>query len=507
MSNSVYSNKRIAKNTLIVYCQMAVSFLVALISSRLVLQALGASDFGLYGVVGGVISMFTFISSALSDTTTRFLNYEMGKTDGDLNRVFNISLMLHIVVALVLFLLLESLGYFYIQYYLNVDPGREEDAMFVFHISTVVACVSIINIPYTALFAAYEKFGSIATIEIFNSLLKLLLILLLFFYEGNALRFYAICMSATTFVTFIFYRLLAKRYWADVIKKRMVRGLKNYKDQLSYNGWSLLSTFSIMGRGQGSNLLVNYFFNTTVNAAFAISSTVQASVEVLSANFTKVASPQITKSIGENNNETTFPLIYRVSRYNLLLSEITFFTLFIELEGLLKLWLGSNIPPYTLAFCQCTLIIGLVASTACGIVHYIRGVGRVREFYCILSSCFLLALPLGFMAFAYGYPPYTICVIFIVADAVSRIAELYLLKRCFSFNVSVFLKESWGRPLIVFCIYSLFLVIYRVMEVSFPIYRVIGMIGMLILSTLASFFVGLYTDERRKIIELIKRYL
>ena len=181
-------NKRIAKNTLIVYTRLVLTTIIGLVSSRYVLQLLGVSDYGLYNVVGAVIVMFSFLTSALYGTTTRFINYEQGKKDGDVNRVFNMSIMLHVSFSALTFLILETIGVIYIIYFLNVAAGKEQDAMFIFQLSTFVACIGLLAIPYQSLFVVHEKFTVIAIADLVFSLLRFLSIILLLFCEGNALR-------------------------------------------------------------------------------------------------------------------------------------------------------------------------------------------------------------------------------------------------------------------------------------------------------------------------------
>ena len=176
------NNKRIAKNTLIVYVRLFIVTIVGLMTSRFVLQALGVSDYGLYNVVGGVIALFAVIAGSMSSTTIRFLNIEIGKPDGDPNKIFNICQITHIAFAVLVLILAETVGLFYIYNYLNVAPGKEADAMFVFQVSTIVACIGIVNVPYQSVFIAKEKFTHIAIIDILNSLIKLGLIIMLLYY-------------------------------------------------------------------------------------------------------------------------------------------------------------------------------------------------------------------------------------------------------------------------------------------------------------------------------------
>ena len=298
MSDIQNSNKRIAKNTLIIYAELFITIAINLALSRLVLQALGASDFGLYNVVGGVIAMFTFISSSLAVTTTRFLNFEMGKPDGDVNRIFNQSNLLHIAFALFILILLETFGIYYILNFLNVAPGKEADAMFVFQVSTIVACVGIISVPFQSVFVAHERFKTVAIANISNAIIKLLIVIALLYYSGNALRFYAVGMSVTTFLLFIFYYALSKRNWPSIVRWRLVKGRRSYKDQLFYSNWNLLSTASYVGRNQGSAVLINYFFGTVVNAAYAIAMMILQQVNNFVGKFDSAVGPQITQNMG-----------------------------------------------------------------------------------------------------------------------------------------------------------------------------------------------------------------
>ena len=207
------SDIRIARNTVIIYIRMAVTILVGLVTSRLVLQALGASDVGIYSAVGSTVALVGVVSGALAATTIRFMNIELGKADSHPNRMFNICHTIHLGGAAVIFLLLESVGLWYIHTHLNVPPGKESDAMFVFQVSTVVACLGIANVPFQSLFTVHERFGTVALVDIFNTLLKLGLVCLLYLLRGrpDGLRIYAVMMSASTWVSFIAYHWMSAR--------------------------------------------------------------------------------------------------------------------------------------------------------------------------------------------------------------------------------------------------------------------------------------------------------
>ncbi|MDE6284545.1 MAG: oligosaccharide flippase family protein, partial [Bacilli bacterium] len=257
-----FSNKRIAKNTLIVYTRLFFVSIIGLFTSRYVLQALGVSDFGLYNVVGSLLAILSFLSGSLTTTTTRFINIEEGKEDGNTNKIFNACLLIHIVVAAILLILAETIGIFYIRNYLNVSKGMEGPAMFVFQVSIVVACLGLINIPYQGLLMAKEKFSVIAVVEIINCIIKFILVLLLFIFANDRLQVYAIFMSFTTLISFIAFHWYCYSKWKHIIKKKLTIKNTNIKEVLKFNNYNLLSSLSLTIRDQGSNMLINYFFGT-----------------------------------------------------------------------------------------------------------------------------------------------------------------------------------------------------------------------------------------------------
>lgn len=483
---------------------MIISMFVALISSRLVLQALGASDYGLYNVVGGIVTLLSFFSSAMADTTTRFFNFEMGKKNADINSVFNISYVIHIIVAILVLFLLESVGIFYIHNYLNISSGKEADALFVFQISSIVACVGITNVPFRALLVAQEKFGLMAIVEIVNSIIKLFLILLLLSYKGNGLRFYAFAMSTSTLLSFLAYRAISKKLWPQYVEWNFIRSRSRYFDQFSFSIWTLLGNLSFVGRSQGSNLLINVFFSTTVSAAYAISNTVKSCVDLLSANFTKASTPQITKNIGEGNYIKAFSLVCNTNRINLVLSIVTFFTFYIELNFLLHIWLGNTVPDSTLSFCRSTLIMGLVASSSNGITQFVMGAGRIKEYFVVVCIFFLLCLPLGYFLFSIGLPPYSIIWLFIIADLIIRMITLVLLKIFYGFQILTFVAKSWIRPIIILIGMTIFYILYHEMSITLSIYKIAGILSSFALSALLSFYIGLYPRERKILINYCK---
>lgn len=506
MPDIVSNNKRIAKNTLIVYVRLFVVTAVGLLTSRFVLQALGISDYGLYNVVGGVIALFAVIAGSMSSTTIRFLNIEIGKKDGNPNRIFNICQVTHIAFAIIVLLLAESIGVFYIINYLNVEPGKEADAMFVFQVSTVVACIGIINVPYQSVFVAKEKFLHIAVIDIVNALIKLGLILLLLLYEGNALRLYAIIMSATTFVSFVVYHYLSFRYWPELVKWAFFSKFHEYKELLVYNNYILLSSAALLCRSQGSNLIINFFYGTVLNGAYGIARTVEAFVVSFTVNFDSAAAPQITQNVGSGNLAEASAIACRSCRMCQLLSLLVVFPLFVEMELILQIWLGT-VPPYTVTFCRVMLITVFVASTGGGFLRLKDAMGKIKWFMLSYSFFYFISLPIGFLLLKFGYPAVSILILFVFTDIICRLCQLALMKIVYNFDVRTFCKNAYTKPMVVAVLMIAYVFVYSQIGINNYGGHSVGLLitGFAGLSMI--WFLGITVSERKMCVEYVRKMI
>lgn len=502
------ANRRIAKNTLVVYSRLFIITVVGLLTARYVLQALGVSDYGLYNVVGGVIAFFAVLSGSLSSTTIRFLNYEMGKPEGEPNKMFNICQITHIVFAVIILLLAETIGIFYILNYLKVDSGKAEDAMFVFQVSTTIACVGIVNVPYQSVFVAKEKFLHIAVIDIVNSLVKLGLVITLLYYKGNALRFYALIMSVTALISFIVYHYLCYRYWPDLVRWKYYKKFSEYKDLLVFNNYNLLASVALLCRSQGSNLLINFFFGTVVNGAYGIARTVQAFVETFTVNFDTASAPQITQNVGKGNLDRASSIASKVCRICQLLSLLIVFPLYVEIEFVLGLWLGM-VPEHTVLFCRIVMLTIVVAATGGGFLRLKDALGKIKWFMLTYSFWYFITIPIGFFLFKKDFPPATILVLFIITDVVCRMTQLALMRIIYSFDIITFMKEAYVRPMLVIMLMAGYIMLYNFLPLQTNIEHFLGLLATTVVGAAMIFLIGLFRKERteslRYIIQLLKR--
>lgn len=499
------ANRRIAKNTAFMYVRLLTTMVIGLYVSRLALEILGVSDYGLFAVVGGVLAMFTFISNSLASATSRFFNTEMGKKDGDVNASFNINLLLHVCLAIIIFALAETIGLWYVYNRLNVESGKLADAVFVYHISIITACLGIVNGPYQSLFAAHERFKFMAVMDIVNSLVRLGCILMLSLYHGdNALRVYSIIFSLTTANTFVVYHWVAYRNWAHIIKYRFVGGWQRYREVLSFGGWNVLATMAYMVRSSGSDLLLNSFFGTAMNGAFALSRTVNQSIMSFTGSFDSASAPQIIQSYAAGDNDRCTYLCNKIGRINILMFELLCIPLLIELDFVLRLWLGK-VPDGAYMLTYLNILVGGMSLTCGGIFNLINATGRIKWFKVNTSTLFIACIPIGYILFDNGFPAYSILVLFLVADVLQRGVQLYLMHRLLGFDSWRYAREAYGRPMVIGIIAAAGFYLHSFLDIESALESIATIGATAVLTILLIYGIGLTGDERAAIKRVLIR--
>lgn len=490
------ANTRIARNTIYMYIRLITTMVIGLYVSRLAIALLGVSDYGLFSVVGGVLAMFTFISGSLASATSRFFNIEMGKKGGDVNASFNINLVLHCAMAAIVLLLAESIGMWYIYHHLNVEPGKLDDAVFVYQVSILTACLGIVNTPYQSLLTAHEKFGFLAMVDTANSLLRLACVVGLTLLPEAGLRLYSLIFALTTATTFVAYHYKAFIDWRDTIRLRFVRGWGRYREVLVFNNWNLLATMAYMANSSGVDLLLNAFFGTPMNGAFAVSKTVKSSIMNFTGNFDTASAPQIVQSYAAGDRERYTYLCNKLGRINILMFELMCFPLLMELHFVLQLWLG-NVPAgaYELTFLG--IIQGGIALTNGGIFNLINATGRIKWFKINVSFFFLVCLPAGYCMFSLNMPYYSIVLLLIAADIAQRAVQLVLMRRLLGFDSLQYARKAYLRPAVIAAIMALFIYIRSQIVVDSAAMHLLIIAATAVLTIILVYTIGLTSGERK----------
>lgn len=500
MPQTSQGNKRIAINTIIIYIRMIMVALIGIVTTRYVLQALGVSDYGLYNVVGGIVSIMSFVCTAMITTTRRFVNIEMGKgNDGNLNKIFNVSLVLHIGFALLIYVIALSFGLCYIYKFLNVDSSKLSDAIFVFFISTTTSAFGIINVPFQALMTAYERFKQMAIIDFSTTFLKIPLVVLLVSYSGNQLRFYAIGMCLIVLISLILYHFYCKYHFRDIIKWNFYRKEALYKEILLFNNYTAMGAFAYIGRSSGSTMVINYFFGTLVNGAYAVAVQIESQIQNLVGNLSTAANPQMTQSYGAGNFQRSFDLVCRISRFSSLFMIILTFSVFVELEMFLSIWL-KDIPVGAVIFCQAMLFSLFFRSFGGSVDSLIQATGKVKWYQITQSIFLILGLPLAFILFSFGYPAEFIIYSFILCDIIRTIAMFVIVCNVSEFSFKEYAYSVYLPLIKIVLLLGIYYFLYRLIPLSGTIMHFMGFLLTFVFICIVCFIVGLTKTEKLMIV-------
>ena len=501
-------NFRILKNSGILYIRLLITSIASLFISRIVLQSLGAEDFGLYSVVGGIVIMLNILNVTMVSTSFRYIAFELGQENQkSINEVFNTSLLIHACLALVVVLFAETAGSFYIHHYLNVPKGSIDDAMFVFRFSVLAAVFSIFSIPFQGLLTAHENFSTLASIEVISVLPRLIAAIILIYYLGNRLRLYSVLMAGATAIPAIMYILYCRKKYAATVRWNLQRDINKYKGMIGFSGWIMLGAGANIGQTQGTALIINSFFGTILNTSYGIANLVNCLIIMFARSLGQAAIPQITKSYSSNNLNRTFQLACYTCKYSFFLMMLPALPILLETDFILKLWLGT-VPQYTGIFCKLLVVNALLANISSGLPPVIHATGKIKVFQILGSATSLLSLPVSYILFKFGYPPFTIFAVYIVTTLMNFVICLVLLKKLINFNVKNFMGVFYLKILYVSaCVSPLFLIqnLFQDGLARFILLSAFSIIWFLI----AMYLVGLEKKEKELIgaIPLVKLYV
>ena len=404
MSESA-NNKRIAKNTLMLYFRMFIMTVVGLYTSRVVLQTLGVSDFGIYNVVGGIVSMMTFLNSAMVAASQRFLSFELGRHDNDrLSRVFCTSINIHAAICIIAFVVAETIGLWFVNAKLNIPDERMVAANWVYQASIMTFMINVMSVPYNSAIVAHEKMSAFAYISILDVVLKLLIVYLLLIFPYDKLIVYSILMVCVVTLIRLCYTVYCKRHFPEC-SYRLMKDWPLFKEMFSFAGWSVIGNLGFTFKDQLSNVILNLFFGPTVNAARGIGMQVTAHVKTFAHSFTMALNPQITKQYAAGNLDASRKLVYAGSRYTFYLLTLISIPVIINIDYILKLWLGI-VPKYTSQFVVFSILVSLIYSLSECVTKAIQATGRIKWFQIGISLIMLGELPVAWLLLELGYPPY-----------------------------------------------------------------------------------------------------
>ena len=501
MNSQILDSKRIAKNTLMLYVRMSFTMIVSLFTTRIVLDTLGASDYGIYNLVGGVVGLMGIVTSLLSQGTTRFITISLGKNDSVLLKsTFLSSLTIHILFALLILIVGEAIGPCVIDN-LNIPIERLGAARFVFQFSLVTSLFNVVQAPFNACIIAHERMNIYAYISIWEAVAKLLIVYMLVISEVDKLKLYSFLYFMVGIITAIIYYLYCTKNF-DECRRYIFKFDKNlYKEMFNYTSWNAIGTLAFTLNNQGMTVLLNAF-GTIVNAARGISLSVSNVVYRFVESFQAAARPQITKLCAIKEYDSMNELIMQTSKFSSYLIGIIGVPLFIEMDFVLQLWL-KEVPDYTVTFTRLTMIQALIQSVDFPIGAGIHAVGKMRLPNITSSIIYLMILPISYLAIKAGASPIIAYIIIVLGYPMALFTDMLILHKYTFFSIRTFLWKVLAKSLFIFPFVGyLTLMITNHLPQNFS-RLIITIVLSLLFNVLLIYFFGLSRGERKYISDYV----
>lgn len=497
---NIEDNKRIVKNTLLLYIRQFFTLGLSLYTSRLTLNVLGVTDFGIYAAVGGITALLSILTSSMSTTTQRFMTFELGKKDNEkLNRVYITSIQIYILFSVLLFILGETIGLWFISNKLTIPAERLEIAIYVFHFSLLICILNVLNIPNQAAIIAHEDMGTFALFSITDATFKLVSVLILFWISWDKLLIYAVFLFLIQLINRI-ASIVYCHYNYTFIKYRNIFDKSLAKEMFSLAGWNIVSNISVMGFIQGVNILLNIFFGPILNAAYTVAMQAYSGIRSFCSSFQLASNPQIIKSYSTGDYERMHSLLITVCKMSFFLIFFLSLPFAINAEAILELWLGK-VPKHATAFFILLLLYAYFDVFAYPMDVAAQATGKIKKYNILISLTTLTTLPIGYLLYLSGAIPETIYIVAIIMSIVGLMVRITILSNLILMNKIIFLKQVILRSFGVGLLSSILPLIVSFL-IPNTIYRVILTF---LLSFLASgsmiYLIGLTSNERKSAIE------
>ena len=448
MTNTAANNKRIAKNTLLLYVRMLFMMAVSLYTSRVVLNALGVEDFGIYNVVGGVVAMFSMLSGSLSAAITRFITYELGTGNKEnLKKIFSSSVTIQIGLAVLIILLAEAIGVWFLNVKMNIPDGRIVAANWVFQFSILTFAINLISVPYNASIIAHERMSAFAYISILEAIGKLTIAFLIVISPMDKLIFYAILMCTVALIVRFTYGAYCKRHFEECTY-HFIFNKELLKRMFGFAGWNFIGATSAVLRDQGGNIVINLFCGPAVNAARGIAFQVNTAVYGFVSNFMTALNPQITKSYAAGDRDYMMTLIYQGARLSFYMLLLLSLPVLVNPHYILGLWL-KIVPDHAVLFVQLVLIFAMSESISNPLITAMLATGKIRNYQLVVGGLQMMNLPVSYLLLRMGMFPEVVIVVAIAISQCCLAARLVMLRGMIGLSVRKYMKKVYINVFVV----------------------------------------------------------
>lgn len=496
---------KIIFNTAVLYTRLIIGMVLGLLTTRLVLGALGETNYGIYMLVAGVVGMLSILNSNMANTSMRYMAHSLGANDKELSlKTFNTTLFIHFGIGVIVIFLMEICGWIMFEYFLNIPADRIFDAKVIFHFMVITSFVTVVAVPYDAVINAHENLVALSLADLLQSILHLGIAIYLSYSASNLLILYGFLVLVSHIILRVLKQWYSKvNYTECKIRFRDYVDIKLLKSILSFTGWNLFGSMTALASTQMRGVLINMFFGVNLNAAEGLSKSVSAQVNVVSVSLTRAINPQLMKSEGSGDRNRLISFTIIGVKYSAFLFALIAIPLLLEAPYLFSLWL-KDVPDFTVVFFQLILINQLMEKFTFQIGNAIRAVGKVRNFSVIESLVPILTIPVAYYLFSIGFGPRWIYILGLISGLFTAVVRLYFGKILVGIKIIEYFKTAIFPILFpIILTFAISLSFKIIMEKSFTQFCVTIFVSLL--SLLGTFwFLGMNLAEKKVIKNLLK---
>lgn len=501
--SSANNNERIAKNTIFLYFRMILLMAVSLYTSRVVLSTLGIEDYGIYNVVGGFIGMLAFFNGAMSGSTQRFITVELGRGDEEsLKKVFSTCLIIHGMIAVLVFVIAETLGLWFVMEKMVIPEGRMTAAMVVYQCSIITSIIQIMSYPYNADIVAHEKMSAFAYISIYEVFANLGIVFLIRIGNFYRLALYAVALLLVKVSVIMVYRIYCKRNFIEASMKK-VFDKTLIKQIFAFTGWNLWGGMAGTLMGQGVNVLLNLFFGPAINAARGLAVQVQSAVHMFATNFQTAMNPQIMKTYASGEINAMHLLVFRSAKFTFMLLLCIMLPLAVEIDTVLEIWL-KEVPAYTNIFVCLMFVICMIDSVSNPFMTAAAATGKVRIYQSVVGGILISIVPLAYIVLKLGGNPYSVFFVHIAVGLIAYTARLLIVNKLIKLSIREYFAHVIIPCVLVLLPSVLFAVFIKQFMPDGILFTFINVAIIVVVTAIISFLLGLSKHERSFILNKVR---
>lgn len=506
MSDNSEANKRIVKNTMLLYVRMGVMMVISFFTARITLEALGVTDYGINNVVGGLVSLFSIISNSLSVSVSRFMTFGLGKGDKkNLNTIFSTALNIHIILALIVVIAIEIIGVWFLNNKMDIPDNRLTAAHWVLQCSTFMFAIGLLSVPYNAAIIAHERMDIYAYFTIFDAFSKLAVIFAIKYYDGDKLILLAIISMIPTLIKQFYYWYYSKKHFEECTY-HAIWNKSVFKKMFGFAGWNFIGASSAQIKDQGVNIAINMFSGPAMNAARGIAMQVNFIIGQFASNFMIAINPQITKEFAAGNLSRMHKLIFNGTRFTYFLFLLLSIPIFFEIETILQIWLGQ-VPEHTVLFARLVILLSLSEVISNTLITAQLATGKIRNYQIVVGGTQLLNFPISYLLLKAGYFPEITVIVAIIISQICFFERLLFLRKMVSLPSYRYFKEVYLKLILVTALAAIMPAITHVIIEDQKTRFLTTCIVSIIVSFVVIYIIGLRKEEKSKAIRYIKKTL